>query len=282
MAPSRVLLPAVFEHAPMPVLLLLAESCRTNFQHAERIAKERSSCIPFTSHRGDWLLSSAANLLYGFTPSGGKSRAHLHYTDSFMVLVEGPDAWREAQLDIGLTEIETALRGMRYHAPSEEDVQRGLSKYRTCIQKQLNDWVGSDSSSEPSWQKRLFVASCPARARALPRSWTPRLMCALARFVHHQSKSRKEVARLFWSTIAASPLPLQPHWLCDQTKYAVAERVIAETAEWSSSNRRWELKEAYLDMLSLHGIGGANLPKVKAASQRQKGQQGLNKYFGRS
>merc|ERR1712070_1208537 len=191
----------------MTELLLLAESCRTNFQHAAREAKDRSFCIPFTSHRGDWLLRSCSELLYDFKSSSGKSRTQLHYSDSFMILVEGPDAWREAQLDIALTELGTALRGMSYRPPSEEVVQRVLSKYRRCIQKQLDDWVCSGSSPEPSWQKRLFVATYPARARVLPRSWTPRLMSALVRFVHHQCKSRKEVARLFWSTLAASPLP---------------------------------------------------------------------------
>jgi hypothetical protein len=262
--PSVIQTGIVFEYAPMPLLLMLAATCRRCCEHSARVAKDRSRQIKFEEHRGEWLLSSV------------KRRSHLLYSDSVLMMVEGLESWREAQLTAGVAEVESGCKACRL---TEKEVRDRVNEYRSVVQSRYGQ-LQRLCKVKISWQQTLFCATFPEWARLLPLSWTPKHVRTLAMFTHCHSRNCKEIARQFWQTLEASPLALG-----DEAKFAMTERVIKHISEWSSCNRRWEVKDAYLGMFRkaivegdfCTGSIGVNM---RAAAQRDKRQHGLQSFFG--
>eukprot|EP00746_Dinoflagellata_sp_MGD_P045874 gnl/MRDRNA2_/MRDRNA2_212763_c0_seq1.p1 gnl/MRDRNA2_/MRDRNA2_212763_c0~~gnl/MRDRNA2_/MRDRNA2_212763_c0_seq1.p1 ORF type:complete len:103 (+),score=14.29 gnl/MRDRNA2_/MRDRNA2_212763_c0_seq1:91-399(+) len=99
---DHLLLPSVYEHAQMSLLLSLAATSQRGSELSRSEAKQRSSHIPFEKHRSNCLFDR-------YQSANGKSRSDLHYSDSLMVVAEGQDVLLQVHLEYIIGQVHQGL-----------------------------------------------------------------------------------------------------------------------------------------------------------------------------
>ena len=184
-----------------------------------REALARYAQLPWERHRLNWEIPQVFE------------KSSLHYNDSTMSRVEGADAWETARLV----------------APSAQPAYLDS----TAVKKQA-----ARMREEPrrvSWQLKLFTASHPHIARALPSAWARADLNELADLVHKSTSERRKVAiDLFLAARPELAASKKHHGgVTPSGSRANVSRVIEMLcmSDSSGGQRQWVLRPEFLQLL---------------------------------